>query len=301
LGGLLASAGLVAGGRVTSLGARVFERGPGVFGIIGAYHPYLNRHEALLQQEEGRRPWVERGRNIAASRDANRKSFRDAVQILWDYVQATGVRYRVVIEHAMGLCVGVQEFRKKFGDGGVRFFGADFEQAAIDGAVAEQAAGRLPAEMKFLQADIARPGPLIEFLRNEGALGEGTAMIVGNGFHEARGRSDDEMIAVLRRYREAGITIVFTEESGLSGSQIRDAGWNTYHAGFRWTHQVSGQRLRAPWPMDPPTERLSWTEVFERAGYRVPRGFRRGTRRIFPCDLPEERNPPISVTFLCVP
>ncbi|HSA60181.1 MAG TPA: hypothetical protein VLJ37_10915 [bacterium] len=301
---LLVAAGLVAGSRVTTLGARVFERGPGVYGIIGAYHPYLNRHADLLSAS-GARPSVERGRNIAASRDANRKSFKDAVQILWDYARATDTRYCIVIEHAMGLCVGVQEFRRKFGDEGVRYFGADFEDAAIEGAKRELEARRLPPGMKFLQADIAKPAPLVEFLRANDALGDSsggsTVMIVGNGFHEARGKSDDEMISVLRQYREAGITIAFSEESGLTDRQIRDSGWNSYHAGFRWTHQVSGQRLRTPWPMDPPTERLSWTEVFERAGYRVPREFRRGTRPVFPCDLPGERNPPISVTFLCLP
>ncbi len=299
LRGLLIEAGLVEGGRVTALGTRVFEKGPGVFGIIGAYHPYLNRHAALLNAS-GERPWVERGKNIVASRDANKASFVTAVRI----IEAAGLRPTVVIEHALGLGIGIQEFIKRFGTTGYRFFGVDYEATALRGAMEEQAAGRLPEWMKYLQADIARPRPLIEFLKHEGVLRDSRnqpVMIVGNGFHEARGKSDDEMIAVLRRYREAGITIVFTEESGLTDRQIRDSGWNTYHAGFRWTHQVSGQRLRAPWPMDPPSEKLSWVEVFERAGYRVPREFRRGTRSVFPCDLPEERNPPISVTFLCIP
>ncbi|HEX5038017.1 MAG TPA: hypothetical protein VFX30_12730 [bacterium] len=297
---VLNEAGFLDGSRVTALGARAFERGPGVYGIVGAYHPYLAQHLALLQ-EKGRRPWVERGKNIAASRDANRKSFKDAVEILWDYQRASGVRYRNVLEHAMGLAVGIQEFRKKFGDDGIRYFGADFEQAAIDGASSELQAGRLPSGMKFTQSDIGKPGELIDFLRREEALGPGTVMLVGNGFHEARGKTDEDMIATLRRYRDAGMIVVFTEESGLTGPQIRDAGWNSYHAGFRWTHQVSGQGLRAPWPMDPPGDRLSWVEVFEKAGYRVPKQFRRGTRAVFPCPLPEERNPPISVTFLCLP
>jgi hypothetical protein len=293
---VLNEAGFLTGSRVTALGARAFERGPGVYGIIGAYQPYLSRHQALLQVT-GERPWVERGRNIAASRDANRKSFETIAEI----IEAAGLKVSVVVEHALGLGIGIQVLRKKFGINVVRFYGVDYEPTAIDGARSEQAAGRLPDSMKFLQADIGKPASLIEYLREDGALGDGTVMIVGNGFHEARGKSDDEMIATLRQYRDAGITIVFTEESGLTDRQIREAAWNSYHASFRWTHQVSGQGLRAPWPMEPPSDRLSWTEVFERAGYRVPKAFRRGTRAVFPCSLPEERNPPISVTFLCIP
>lgn len=300
---VLSEAGFLIKGRVSSLGARAFERGPGAYGIIGAYYPYLNQHDALLRNTGGGLK-VDRGPNIAASRDANRKNFQTAVEILDDYAQTTGTRYGAVIEHALGLGIGVQEFIKKFGTADYRFFGVDYEAAALQGAMREQAEGRLPQHMKYLQADIARPRPLIEYLKGERVLdtnGKQPVMIVGNGFHEARGRSDDEMIVLLKEYRAAGLLIVFTEESGLTGNQIRSAAWNTYHAGFRWTHQTSGQALRAPWPMDPPSERLSWTEVFEHAGYRVPREFRRGTRPLFPCDLPEERNPPISATFLCIP
>lgn len=300
---ILTAAGFVSQGRVTALGARAFERGPGAYGIIGAYHPYLKEHEALLS-ESRTRPSVERGANIAASRDANRANFRAAVEILSAYARDNGSNYSVVIEHALGLGIGIQEFIAAFGTGDRRFFGADYEETALQGALKEQSEGRLPATMKFIQADIARPKPLIDYLATEGVLdvplGQ-KVMIVGNGFHEARGKTDEEMIALLREYREAGFLIVFTEESGLTRQQIRSAAWNTYHAGFRWTHQTSGQVLRSPYPMNPPAERLSWVEVFERAGYTVPQKFRRGTRPVFPCRLPEEMNPPISATFLCLP
>lgn len=287
IGDILSEAGLLEAGLVTALGARVFERGPGIFGIIGAYHTYMNSED----------PWVERGKNIAASRDANRRSFETAAEI----IEAAGLNPSVVIEHALGLGVGIQTFQKRLGGKAVQFIGADYEQTALDGARREQKEGRLPTDMKFVRADIGRPDTLLDFLRLEGIDSRGAVMIVGNGFHEARGLSDEEMAAMLRGYREAGVHIVFTEESGLTDDQIRTAAWNTYHAGFRYTHQISGQVPRAPWPMDPPSPRLSWTEVFERAGYRVPREFRRGTRPVFPCDLPEEKNPPISVTFLCIP
>jgi hypothetical protein len=50
-----------------------------------------------------------------------------------------------------------------------------------------------------------------------------------------------------------------------------------------------------------PGERLSWTEVFERAGYRVPKQFRRGTRSRFPLFAAGGAESAISVTFLCIP
>jgi len=69
-------------------------------------------------------------------------------------------------------------------------------------------------------------------------------MVVGNGFHEIWTRSNATMVHVFGQYRRAGISLVFIEETALSTEQIRAAGWNTYHAGFRWIHEVSGQFLR---------------------------------------------------------
>jgi hypothetical protein len=43
-----------------------------------------------------------------------------------------------------------------------------------------------------LTGPISASAGLIDFLRKEEALGPGTVMIVGNGFHEARGKSDEE-------------------------------------------------------------------------------------------------------------
>src|SRR5262249_43175862 len=142
--------------------------------------------------------------------------------------------------------------------------------------------GRLPAGTKFFQADISRPEALLASLQREGIDPGGAVMIVGNGFQEVRDQTDEEMVETIRKYREAGIIVVFTEESDLTDAQIRAAGWNTYHAGFRYVHQISGQVLRGPWPMNPSMGRLSWTEVFEKAGYRIE--LCHGTRPIFPYD-----------------
>ncbi len=140
---VLERAGLVRNGIVTSMGARVFERGPGIFGIIGAYQPYLDQHEALLRAS-GERPWVERGKNIFASRDANRKTFEDAEDRLKEFCEARGFRPKVFIEHALGLGQAVQIFVKKFGETGVQFVGADYENPALEKALLERQAGRLP-------------------------------------------------------------------------------------------------------------------------------------------------------------
>ncbi len=298
-------AGLIRQGETTDLGRRVLERGPGVFGIIGAYRPYLNQHEALLRAT-GSRPSVERGPNIFASRDANRKNFQEAVAALARFMEETGYRPVNVIEHALGLGVAIQEFAKRFGTDGFHFFGADYEEAALERAQAEKEAGRLPADMEFVQADIGLPDKLLRFIREKRSIPEGqalppTVMIVGNGFHEVRNQTDDRMIKVFEAYRETGLVVVFVEESGLTVEQLRRSAWNSYHAGFRWVHQTSGQGLRPPWPTGEARSKLSWSECAERAGYEVIAKYTKGTRSLLPLDLPRDENPQISVTYFCVP
>jgi len=302
---VLQESGLLRRGFVTELGERVFERGPGAYGIIGAYHTYLNQHAGLLRAQ-GPRPWVERGPNIFASRDANRKNFQEAIAALERFMKDTGYHPENVVEHALGLGVAIREFAKKFGTDGFHFYGADYEEAALGKARLEQRAGRLPAGMAFEQADIGLPDKLIRFIRKmrstpEGQPLEPTVMIVGNGFHEVRHQTDERMIKIFEVYRESGIVLLFVEESGLSVDQLRKSAWNSYHSGFRWVHQTSGQGLRAPWPSGDPKARLSWSECAGRAGYEVVEAYTSGTRPLLPLELPKNQNPQISVTYFCVP
>ena len=61
---LLEACGLAEAGKVTALGARVFARGPGPFGIIGAYHPYFAELDELLRPG-GHEVWVRRRATVA--------------------------------------------------------------------------------------------------------------------------------------------------------------------------------------------------------------------------------------------
>ncbi len=292
---LFDSTGLTHEGRLTALGHRMLSRGSGPFGIIETYHPYTNRHHALLQAEV-EKPHVVRAANIAASREANRKTFRTAVQQLHklDY------RPRVVIEHALGLGVAIQEFVKVFGEEGIQFVGADYENTALDGARAVHQAGELPAKMDFYQADIADPQALIDQMREDGIDPRGAVMIVGNGFHEAR-KDDEDFVKVIRTYALAGIIPVFIEESALTPKQHRTSAWNTYNSAFNWVHEVSGQRLRAPWPYEPPHHRLSWQEALEQGGYSIIHELSVNTRPMLPYAAPPTQNPPISRITIAVP
>ncbi len=293
---LFEAAGFTTQGKLTELGARAFERGPGVYGIIEAYHPYLSQHEDLLKNS-GERPHVERGRNIVASQAANTKSFEDAVAL----VKKQARKFQVVAEHACGMANGLKTWVKNIGSEGFKFLATDYEQKSVDAARAEVAAGRLPDGTFVGKADISKPEEFIEHLRSQGYDPEKdrAVMIVGNGFHEVRGDDDARIITILETYRKMNISIVFSEESALSSEQILRAAWSTYHACFLWCHNTSGQRIRAPWPYADSMPRLSWKEVFEAAGYRIVS--MKGTRRTIPCDLPPEQNPNISVTFFCEP
>lgn len=126
-------------------------------------------------------------------------------------------------------------------------------------------------------------------------------MVVGAGFHEVRNKTDEQMIEVFRKYCEAGITLIFAETSDLTDEQLRDTGWQTYHAGFRWAHLTSGQNLRIPWPMEGTSGRKSWLEIAEAAGYTILDEYSPKKRPIYPRSLVPENNPPLEVTFFAVP
>ncbi len=85
----------------TPIGQRVFRRGPGPFGIIEAYHTYIRNLEPILVA--GRETvWVNRATNIAASQDANKKTFVDANNALDTFCQQHNFTYTVFVEHALG-------------------------------------------------------------------------------------------------------------------------------------------------------------------------------------------------------
>jgi len=131
-------------------------------------------------------------------------------------------------------------------------------------------------------------------------------MMVGNGFHEVGGHSDETMIEVFRGYHDAGILLLFTEESALCVDDLRATAWNTYHAGFRYVHDKSGQSLRPAEPLGRPTSvgrplRAAWSECVRRAGYVRSSRYSSHTRAIYPTIPPCGVNPAISVNHFVVP
>lgn len=293
--------------RVTRLGDRVFARGPGPFGIIHAYHPYMSKLGSLVKgPAEGASKevvWVERGKNVAASQDANRKTFELANQSLDLFCRQTGFSYHVFIEHAVGQGEATRQRYRKPGGELLRFFGADLEDAAINAAIEQQKAGVLPPNMLFIRhADIGRPELVTEAVRAAGCSTEGAVMMVGNGFHEVRRQSNETMVEVFRGYCDAGLVLIFTEESGLSDQDLLETGWNTYHAGFRYVHELSGQGLRPAYDRDDaPAGRFSWGKCAELAGYWLLKSYTTRTRTIFPHPRADGYNPAISVNYFCVP
>ena len=302
---LMRAAGMIGStGRVSQLGARVFERASGPMGIIYAYNPYFRALSQLLDEkarDKGRAGvWVDRGANVAASQSANRKTFEMANDAIDSFCKDSGFSFSVFIEHALGQG---EATRQRFERDGTKhhYFGADLEDAAIDRAVAAQAKGQLPREMCFVRnADIGKPELVVGPIRKAGLKTSGAVMVVGNGFHEVRGQNDDRIVEVFRGYCEAGILLIFTEESQLSDRDLIATGWNTYHAGFRYTHNISGQGLRAAAGVDD-FKRLSWPRVAEAAGYVVLKDYSLRTRTIYPHPRPGQFNPPISMNYFCVP
>lgn len=303
---ILQAAGVVDDdGRLDVLGRRVIERGPGPMGIIEAYHPYVSRLVDILKRGRGE-VWVERSANVAASQVANKKSFAKANDALDVFCDKTGFRYDVFIEHALGRGEATRQRFERSGDESLRYVGADLEDAAVDAAVEEQQAGRLPRDMRFVrQADIGKPETLLRALASFGLAAEGAVMMVGNGFHEVRDPSDDTMTAVLEGYRRAGIVLLFTEETALAVEDLLETAWNTYHAGFKYVHERSGQGLRPAMPRPPSaldgTLPASWAECAERAGYVRMNDLSVRSRTVYPYPPPSGHNPSISVTHFLVP
>lgn len=291
-------AGFTKAGKVSALGARVFARGPGPFGIIHAYHPYLNHLDALLKNEEIG-SWVHRGENVTASQDANRKTFEKANDQLDAFCQAYDFKYSVFIEHAVGQGEAIRQRLERSGKKEIRYFGADLEDAAIVQAIELQKQGHLPENMEFIRkADIGEPEVVINYIRDKGLLGQPTVMMVGNGFHEIREQTNKKMIEVFKAYRQAGFVLIFTEESALHDEALLHTAWNTYHAGFRYVHEVSGQGLR---PAHGGGDRWSWRKCASLGGYHILNKYSYRSRTIYPHKRPQHKNPSISETYFCIP
>lgn len=299
----LQEAGVVEGAALTTVGKRVIEKGIGPFGIVEAYHQYMSKLDEILVKGRGA-VWVERGANVAASQDANRHSFELANDALDRFCSATGFSYGVFVEHALGKGEATrQRFNK---NPALQFVGADLEDAAIDAAVVERDKGALPASMIFVRgADIGQPHLLVDAMARAGLAAKGAVMVVGNGFHEVRQQTDQKMTTVLKGYADAGIVLLFTEETGLGVDDLLETAWNTYHAGFKYVHERSGQGLRpaeertpTPFETRPP---LSWTECAARAGYIRLEAFSPRGRTVYPYTPASGVNPSISVTHFCVP
>ncbi len=288
------------------IGRRVFGRGPGPFGIIEAYHPYMDRL-GEIRREGGANVWVNRSANVAASQAANRREFERANDSLDRFCEDTGFGITTFIEHAMGRAEGIRQRWTRSGDEvGITYVGADLEDAAVDAAAMERQRGRLPAKVRLYRGcDIGRPDTLLRKLQSEGVPTEGAVMMVGNGFHEVRGVDDPGMVEVFRAYHDAGILLVFTEASALSGQDLLRTAWNTYHAGFRYVHAKSGQGLRPAdaAPGAPGRRRMpsSWQACAEAAGYVRPERWCTRSRTIYPTTPADRPNPSISVTHFCVP
>jgi hypothetical protein len=300
------AAGLsAADGALTVVGRRVLERGPGPFGIIETYHAYLGQLPEILEKGRGA-VWVSRTANVAASQDANRRTFERANAALDRFCADSGFSYGVFIEHALGKGEATRQRFEASGDETIRYVGADLEDAAIDAAEGERDAGRLPAGMRFVRAaDIGKPELLLAGLTAADLEPEGAVMMVGNGFHEVRGQTDERMRAVFEGYEAAGIIIIFTEETGLSVDDLLETAWNTYHAGFKYVHQRSGQGLRPAVPRPPSALEgdmpASWSECAERAGYVRLDGYSTRSRTVYPYTPTTGHNPAISVIHFCVP
>lgn len=291
--------------QVSSVGARGFARAPGPFGIIQTYHPYMSQAREILRHGRSN-VWVRRGENVGASQDANRKTFELANDALDRFVADTGFEYEVFIEHAIGRGEATRQRFERSGEATIRYFGADLEDAAIDAAVLEQQAGRLPKNMTFVrQADIGKPARLLDALTAAGVSTQGAVMLVGNGFHEARDQTDASMVEVFRQYHDAGIVLLFTEENALSIDDLRATAWNTYHSGFKYVHEKSGQCLRPatprPVPRLGPPLRAAWSECASSAGYVRLDAYASRTRTIYPYARPGRPNPSISVNHFFVP
>ncbi len=304
---LLTAVGVVKdheGFSTTTIGRRVFKRAAGPFGIIQAYQPYMENLSRILH--EGRKEvHVQRGPNVAASQLANRSSFEKANRSLDRFCNDTGFSYGVYIEHALGKGEATRQRFEQAADQ-LTYVGADLEQASIDSAKVEQSKGHLPKGMRFLSgADIGQPSILLDYLEAENISPNNAVMVVGNGFHEVRGQTDERVIEIFGKYHEAGLILLFTEESALCVANLLETAWNTYHAGFKYVHERSGQGLRparkGPPPAFGPTLPMSWNECALEAGYVALDQYTTRTRTIFPYAPENGFNPSISVNHFFIP
>ena len=297
---LIASGYSDTAGLITPYGARVMQRGPGPFGIIQTYRKYMIAHTHSLQGKE-HHYWVSRGENVAASQDANKKTFRLANEALDRFCKDHNHRIKVFIEHAVGHGEGIRQRFERDGEESIQYFGADLEEAAINAARARQQQGILPQNMRFIKnADIGHPHLVMEELKQGKFASKGAIMMVGNGFHEVRQQNNDKMVEIFRGYCQAGIILLFTEESGLSNQDLLETAWNTYHASFRYVHEISGQGLRPSIDKDD-NDIYSWHKCASLAGYAVLAEYCSKTRSIFPHPKKDGYNPSISVNYFCVP
>jgi hypothetical protein len=300
IGRLLVDAGMIQEGHLTPLGTRILQRGPGPFGIIHAYVPYMRE---LKNKIRGKaiHTHVQRGKNIAASQSANRKTFAMGNDSLDQFCRDQNFHFHVFIEHALGQGEATRQRLEHNGEATIQYFGADLEDAAIDAAEKFQKEGVLPKNMIFIRrADIANPEAVIAAVRKTGSQTEDAVMFVGNGFHEIRSQTNESIISVFRKYCEAGVLLIFTEESALGDRDLLNTGWNTYHAGFRYVHELSGQGLRPASGVDR-EGRYSWKICASLGGYAVLPKYSVHTRTIYPFPRKGGHNPPISMTYFCVP
>ena len=298
---LLTQGGMLDDGIVTELGARVFNRGPGPFGIISAYHPYMNQLRELLAEDDAK-VWVRRGANVAASQDANAKTFKVGNDSLNRFREKYDFEFEVFIEHAVGQGEATRQRFLLDGEDTIKYIGADLEDAAIDKAIEQQEMGLLPQNMQFIRgADIGDPGKAIQFLEENELNGKPSVMMVGNGFHEIRQQTNERMVEVFQKYQEAGLVLIFTEESALNDEDLLYTAWNTYHAGFRYVHQISGQGLRPAIDRGHKSILWSWRKCIRRSGYHLLEDYSYRSRSIYPFKSSREENPSISVTYFCVP
>jgi len=292
-----------ASAKLTATGARMLSRGPGPFGIIEAYHPYMAALPRILREGRGA-VHVSRGTNVAASQDANRRTFERANNALDRYCADNGFSFEVFIEHAVGQGEAIRQRWERAGDS-IQYVGVDLESEALAATASERKAGRLPGSLRLIQADIGQPEQLLDALAAAGLDARGAVMVVGNGFHEVRHQTDARMVAVLEGYARAGIVLIFTEESALALDDLLHTAWNTYHAGFAYVHKRSGQGLRPATPQPPsrlgPPLPASWSECAERAGYVRLEAYCSRSRTIYPHTPPSGTNPSISVNHFFVP
>jgi len=294
---------------LSPLGKRMLTRGPSPHGIIEAYFPYLQVLPSILVEGKGS-VHVAREGNIAASQTANRRSFEQANDALDQFTKDTGFRYDVFIEHALGRGEATrQRFEREKTEkkpSRLNYIGADLEDTAIDAAMDERDKGNLPNSMVFVRdADIGQPAAVLNALTQISSSYQNAVMIVGNGFHEIQSRTDEAIKSVFREYHDAGMVLIFTEENALLDDDLLQTAWNTYHAGFRYCHERSGQLLRpaqeAPVPKHGKPLLSSWSSCLSQVGYvRLPKYCSR-SRTIFPYRPKNGRNPAISVTHFFIP